>query len=74
MAYQLICEGPCNPNIGAVDRLALKDRDSAAQLQRRLRYTPHELIGENLASCRVCQTVRGYGRTFASRQALEPSA
>lgn len=57
MVYDLICEGPCNPNIEIVDRLAaeyMSDRnadrissngrrlaDDFVMLQRKLKYTPH---------------------------------
>ena len=69
--YQLICEGACNPTIGAVDALgakflATKQRGGDPVLflaaHRSLIYTPHTATSDGMyAVCDVCGCRRGYG-------------
>ena len=71
--FGLICEGPCNPNLRAIDMIvadvAGKDYNDSvcarvtakeASMQRTLQHTPHIVRGD-LAHCTVCYTPRRYG-------------
>lgn len=79
MSLDLICEGRCNPMIGAVDdEIRVIGRENVIMhgerftratprllvLQRTLVHTPHTMVESMLAKCQVCDAVRQYGRTW----------
>jgi hypothetical protein len=72
----LICEGPCNPDIGAIDEAVILARgdnadlvhgpsyratDLLTTLYRRAKYTPHQIWSMSIAQCTVCGHHRRYG-------------
>jgi hypothetical protein len=68
----LICEGPCNPNIDAIDALAAAYWDARKRAaafdtrdlftwQRALEYRPHVDTGLGYR-CVACGTSRRFGR------------
>jgi len=70
----LICEGSCNPQVREID-LAVKrwrarfdlppavtEEVTLLRAQRALRYTLHDVTGEEVATCQHCGTSRRYGR------------
>lgn len=67
--YALICEGPCNPALQALDSLVLEQARGPVSgwsqdlllAQRRLTYTPHHMVGRDHARCTECQYLRQYG-------------
>lgn len=69
---QLICEGPCNPNLADIDRELMKSENRKKDespvgtqwlwsLQRTLIYTEHVMVQETVARCTVCYRTRRYG-------------
>jgi len=70
MIYLLICEGRCNPMLTALDEAIKKERrgdlrpilsDWMVEAQKKLAYTPHDLLTPSTAECTDCGTRRQYG-------------
>jgi len=73
MLYSLVCEGPCNPEIGMLDALVKVQRDQEKRALpelssqtlvrlRALKHTPHVALTtyENVCACTICGTTRRF--------------
>lgn len=73
----LICEGRCNPSIRELDAEVLQHKKYSElpvgserlwQQQRRLNYTTHRLVSEQVARCTDCGHDRRFGGYGGSEQ------
>ena len=69
--YSLICEGPCNPTVHALDAAIARWHSDKPQISvrhapdliaqtRRLVHTPHTIQHTDTAVCTTCGTERRY--------------